>query len=97
MPPELVRTNFKYTTGNIPESFDVREAWPECASVVGRVRDQSSCGSCWAFGSTEAFNDRHCIKTGDPKLILSPEDTLSCCHGMSCFFSQGCNGGQPSG
>ena len=37
---------------------------PQCADIIGHVRDQSSCGSCWAFGSTEAFNDRHCISTG---------------------------------
>ena len=38
--------------------FDVRTAWPQCSSASGHIRDQSSCGSCWAFGSTEAFNDR---------------------------------------
>lgn len=38
---------------DIPVNFDGREAFPECASVIGRVRDQSDCGSCWAFASTE--------------------------------------------
>lgn len=42
------------SSGNdIPANFDGREAFPECASVIGRVRDQSDCGSCWAFASTE--------------------------------------------
>jgi cathepsin B len=95
--PEVEKTVFKVSATAIPESFDVRTNWPQCASVVGRVRDQSNCGSCWAFGSTEAFNDRHCIATGDAKTILSPEDTVSCCSGRACAFSMGCNGGQPSG
>jgi cathepsin B len=81
----------------IPESFDLREAQPQCASISGHVRDQSNCGSCWAFGSTEALNDRHCIATGDAKTLLSPEDTAACCRGAKCAFSMGCNGGQPSG
>merc|ERR1712062_235709 len=31
----------------VPESFDSAENWPQC-TVIGNVRDQSSCGSCWA-------------------------------------------------
>lgn len=95
--PELVRTNFKIPASAVPESFDVRTAWPECASITGRVRDQSNCGSCWAFGSTEAFNDRRCIKTGKAEFVLSAEDTLACCSGLQCQMSMGCNGGQPAG
>eukprot|EP00752_Nemacystus_decipiens_P008841 g7890.t1 len=88
---------------DIPASFDGREAFPECASVIGRVRDQSDCGSCWAFASTEAFNDRRCIAgigkedgTIDNQLVvLSAEDTTACCYGFHCGLSMGCNGGQP--
>jgi len=93
--PELEKTVFK--TDAIPEAFDVRTNWPECASVSGRVRDQSNCGSCWSFGSTEAFNDRYCIETGDANMVFSAEDTVSCCTGRECSFSMGCNGGQPAG
>ena len=95
--PELEKTVFKTADDSIPASFDVRTAWPNCASVTGRVRDQSNCGSCWAFGSTEAFNDRYCIATGNSNLIFSAEDTLACCSGLECSFSMGCNGGQPAG
>ena len=90
------KTDFKAGV-DIPEAFDVRTNWPECSAITGRVRDQSSCGSCWAFGSTEAFNDRYCIATGDSSTVFSVTDTLACCSGLSCGFSMGCNGGQPSG
>ena len=80
---------------SVPESFDTRTNWPQCASISGHVRDQSNCGSCWAFGSTEAFNDRYCIKTGDNTTLFSTANTLACCSGLSCGMSQGCNGGQP--
>jgi len=94
--PTLEKNQFKTADDAIPESFDARIQWSSCPSI-SRVRDQSNCGSCWAFGSTEAFNDRYCIATGDAKTVFSPEDTNSCCSGVSCSFSMGCNGGQPSG
>jgi len=78
---------------DIPTAFDVRTNWPDCASVSNDIRDQSACGSCWAFGSTEAFNDRLCIATGSTTL-LSPTDTAANCGFVQCF-SMGCNGGQP--
>ena len=39
--------------GDFPESFDAAENWPECPSLK-EIRDQSVCGSCWAFGAAEA-------------------------------------------
>jgi len=94
--PEHFRTEYLYDVA-APASFDVRTAWPNCAPITGHVRDQSSCGSCWAFSATESFNDRYCIKTGDAKTLFSPQDTAACCSGLSCSMSMGCNGGQPSG
>jgi cathepsin B len=72
-----------------PDTFDARQQWPSCPSI-GEVRDQSSCGSCWAFGAVEVASDRTCIKNGQTADI-SPEDMLDCC--KTCGF--GCNGGYP--
>jgi hypothetical protein len=62
-----------------PSAFDSRTAWPSCPSI-GHIRDQSTCGSCWAFGAVEAMSDRLCIATnGTTNVELSTEDMVSCC------------------
>jgi cathepsin B len=87
------KTDQEIPNENIAAEFDVRTGFPKCASVSGHIRDQSACGSCWAFGSTEAFNDRRCIATGDTTL-MSAEDTTANCGLLQCM-SMGCGGGQP--
>jgi len=76
---------------DIPDTFDARTAWPKC-SVIGEVRDQGGCGSCWAFGAAEVISDRICVASkGATNIMYSAEDILSCCH--QC--GNGCNGGFP--
>jgi len=75
---------------DINADFDSRTAWPNCESIK-EVRDQSNCGSCWAFGAVEAMSDRICIASGQKlQTRISAENLLSCC-GFSC--GQGCGGG----
>jgi cathepsin B len=75
----------------LPEEFDSRTAWPNCPTIR-EIRDQGSCGSCWAFGAVEAMSDRWCIHSGGKEHFrFSAEDLVSCCH--MCGF--GCNGGFP--
>ncbi|KAJ3662915.1 hypothetical protein Zmor_007230 [Zophobas morio] len=75
----------------IPETFDAREQWPDCADIIGTIRDQAACGSCWAFGAVEAMSDRICIHSnGKVKVLISAEDLMDCC--TECG---GCNGGWP--
>lgn len=78
----------------IPTNFDGRTAFSQCSSF-NDIRDQASCGSCWAFGAAEAMTDRWCVAnngTSNPR--LSSEEIVSCCGGFKCFGCQGCNGGQ---
>ncbi|XP_074038832.1 cathepsin B isoform X2 [Leptinotarsa decemlineata] len=73
----------------IPESFDSRENWPNC-QIIGVIKDQSSCGSCWAVAATSAMSDRICIHSNGKKQIsVSDEDLISCCY--EC--GDGCYGG----
>jgi cathepsin B len=82
-PPELRNA---VVAEDIPDSFDAREQWPQCGGIA-EIRDQSSCGSCWAFGSVDSFQDRACIATGKD-IRYSPEDTAFCSNA-----GNGCDGG----
>jgi len=72
----------------MPENFDSAENWPQCAKVIGDIRDQSNCGCCWAFAGAEAASDRMCISTNASIMLpLSAEDVCFCAE------SDGCDGG----
>jgi len=76
---------------DLPTNFDSRDAWTMCESLK-EVRDQSDCGSCWAFGAVEAATYRVCIQSkGASKPHFSATDLLSCC--TEC--GNGCDGGDP--
>jgi len=76
----------------IPDNFDSAENWPQCAKIIGDIRDQSNCGCCWAFAGAEAASDRMCIATNASMMVpLSAQDV---CFNGGGFMSMGCNGGQ---
>jgi len=87
------------SNATVPTDFSAATQWPGCASTITWSRDQSNCGSCWAHGTTEAFNDRYCIATIDQTTgvgyqgLLSTADTAACCNSTKCL-SYDCNGGQ---
>lgn len=69
---------------DVPEELDYR---PQSSSI----RDQKSCGSCWAFSITAMLRDVLMIKgLGDPQ-ALSEQYLVDCASDM-----YGCNGGMPS-
>jgi len=86
-PPER---KYQYARAEIPDDFDPRKdtRWKACSSI-SQIRDQSSCGSCWAFGAASAMSDRDCIVNGQNR-PLSAEDMTACSGAGSC------NGGYPS-
>lgn len=71
---------------DLPTNFDSRQKW---GKFIHAIRDQQSCGSCWAFAATESFSDRFAIaSSGAVDVVLSPEDMVSCDGN-----DYGCNGG----
>lgn len=63
--------------------------WPNCPTIR-EIRDQGSCGSCWAFAAVESMSDRICIHSDQKKHFhFSAENLLTCC--KAC--GNGCHGG----
>lgn len=86
------KTVFKTSLEAVPESYDLRDAYPQC-ETLREIRDQSTCGACWAFSSAEVMSDRLCIHSGGKlQTRVSAAHLTSCC--TSC--GNGCFGGYPS-
>ncbi|CAK5079422.1 unnamed protein product [Meloidogyne enterolobii] len=79
--------------------FDSRTQWPQCAKIIDNIRDQSTCGDCWAVASGSAFTDRYCIERAKLGLYTSPynpRNQFSESDLMSCTPNTfGCSGGWP--
>jgi len=74
---------------DLPVSVDWRTKTPP---VLTPVKDQRSCGSCWAFSATASVESALAIATGN-LTILSPQNLVSCTPNPNhCGGSGGCDG-----
>ncbi|XP_047074147.1 senescence-specific cysteine protease SAG39-like [Lolium rigidum] len=84
-PPSVVETGFMYGNvclSHIPASIDWREK-----GAVTPVKDQGSCGCCWAFSAVAAVEGIHQIKTQN-LTSLSEQQLMDCSTGAN---NRGCN------
>jgi C1A family cysteine protease len=86
--PELSGQDFKYDNSfKAPRSFD----WREQEGAVGAIKNQGSCGSCWAF-SAISTTENAIWRTSKRSVNLSEQELVDCAW---LDENQGCNGGFP--
>ncbi len=90
--PKNLSDNFEvFNPENIqetPESYN----WVD-QGVVTPVKDQGSCGSCWAFSTVGNIESQYAIFNNKQQLIFSEQQLVDCDHNGDA----GCNGGdQPN-
>ncbi len=71
-----------------PACASLPEAYELPAAVVPPVKDQSSCGSCWSFSKTGAFESWLAVTTGKPVMNLAEQELVS-----NDGQNWGCDGG----
>ena len=67
---------------SLPKSIDWRQK-----KAVSPVKDQASCGSCWAFSAVGSIEGAYAIKTGE-LVSFSPQQLMDC-----DYSNHGCSGG----
>jgi len=79
-----VRVASGLTQSSLPSAVDWRTS-----GCVAEVRNQGTCGSCWAYAAVTALESAVCRKTGT-LTNLSEQQLVDCASG---YGNYGCNGG----
>ena len=80
---------FSYAPASVPATFDWRNSSGN--NFVTPVRNQGSCGSCWAFAVTAALESKALITFNWPGTNLNLSEQIV----VSCGGAGSCNGGSP--
>ncbi len=91
--PEDEGIPYEETFTAVPATFDWRNIDGNGKSYVTPVRNQRSCGSCWAFAAAAGLESYTLMTENMPNINLDLGEQIL----ISCYNTNGCSGGSPSG
>jgi hypothetical protein len=91
--PDEEAVPYQESLASVPASFDWRNIDGNGTSYVTPIRNQSSCGSCWAFADTAGLESYTLMTQNIPNTNLDLAEQIL----ISCYNTNGCSGGSPSG
>lgn len=75
-----------------PQELPAAVDW-RAKGVVTPVKNQGSCGSCWAFAAIETVESALAVETGSAPPVLAPQAYVSCmANPDKCGGTGGCSG-----
>jgi len=86
----ILKAAKKINLKDLPESVDWRTK-----GAVSDVKNQGSCGSCWAFATTEMIESYAAIASGSMTELSSQQVTSCTPNSMACGGTGGCRGSIP--
>jgi len=90
--PDLDAEPYQESYATAPATFDWRNMNGNGTSYVTPIRDQKSCGSCWAFAAAAGLESYTLMTQGMPNTNLDLAEQIL----ISCQNPDGCSGGWPS-
>ena len=68
----------------LPLNFDARIKWPNC---IDTIKNQKSCGACYAISASSSFSMRYCIRNNLTNIInFSSQHLINCLSGCKGEF-----------
>lgn len=73
---------------SLPTGIPPKKDWRE-AGIIGKVRNQETCGACWAFSTVETAESMNALKNNGTLSLLSVQEVIDCAGNGN----MGCSGG----
>ncbi|ELU16924.1 hypothetical protein CAPTEDRAFT_222012 [Capitella teleta] len=81
------------SSGQLIDSFPRKWDWRD-KKVITSMKNQDSCGGCWAYAATAVLESMHALKVPGDLKSLSTQQMIDCSYGFA-YALYGCKGGNP--